>query len=95
MASIKTTIGRGLIPVTVEYEVETHEVDRFDRATGSEYSETVVDVEITGVYQGLVEVSGLLTDEVFESLRSDCKAAMDNQKARALSHYTAMAREVA
>jgi hypothetical protein len=99
MSYIITTIGRGLQAVEVHYDiwedtpeclqVEVQEVYLYCRPAGGE--------------QCRVDVSGVLTEPVYESLESDCRAHEINERARlaygddsgakkrALAHYTRQA----
>jgi len=71
MSHIITTIGRGLIPVQVEYDI----TDDDDQGISVE----LVSVDLYGATKDKairthIDVSGLLTDSVYASLEHDCKA---------------------
>jgi hypothetical protein len=83
MPHLLSKIGRGLIPVQVEYNADYDTDD-----SGRQY----IDIEIIAVdmyasaadksRRSFTDVSGLLTDSVFASLESDCKAHEINERAR-------------
>jgi len=110
MPSMTTTIGRGLQAVQVEYDTD---VDYDDNGTAH------IDIDILSVdlyasaadksSRSFMDVSGLLTESVYQSLESDCRAheiaearkermecsgCDDDAKQRALAHYSRMAQEV-
>jgi len=71
MSHIITTIGRGLIPVQVEYDI----TDDDDQGISVEVQS--VDLYASADHRalrGFINVSGLLTDSVYASLEHDCKA---------------------
>ena len=93
MSHIITTIGRGLIPVQVEYDI----TDDDDHGISVE----LVSVDLYGATKDKavrthIDVSGLLTDSVYASLEHDCKAHELSERNRlndgsakrhTLSHY--------
>jgi hypothetical protein len=101
MPFIITTLGRGLVPVRVEYDTEEVEIDRFDNRSGREYTEYKTDVSVTAVIdlEDGKDLQGRITEEVFKSLESDCreweavpkKHQIVNVKKVALRHYTRQA----
>ena len=75
MPHMTTTIGRGLEPVEVHYEADYDYDDE-----GKEY----IDIDVTEVYMYArpaiagnlykIDIAGHITESVYQSLESDCKA---------------------
>jgi len=104
MPHLLTTIGRGLQAVQVEYDIWDDTTD--------DLSVEVQEVFLfansaTKTQPSKVDVSGLLTESVYQSLEADCLAHEINVRNRernepvepsiklaALAHYTKMAQEV-
>jgi len=105
MPQMTTTIGRGLVAVQVEYDTD---VDYDDSGTAH------IDIDILSVdlyaseadksSRYFMDVQGLLTESVFQSLESDCRAheiaearkermeySGDTDKLAALAHYSRQA----
>lgn len=97
MPNMITTIGRGLVPVQVEYDTD---VDYDDEGTAH------IDIEIIEVLnlKTRADEKEIITESVFQSLESDCRAheiaearkermeySGDTDKLAALAHYTRQA----
>lgn len=69
---LDTTIGNGDAPITLWADV--HEVDRYNAATGREYSEEMVGEIVAVIYRGM-DILPTLTDMVLASLQREIEAA--------------------